>query len=96
MLSVAIQPHDIWQKIEFWQRMLKEDIELELKLQKSRVLKKEVQSGTKVEGTQVLMTLYQMMKFNLDSKLVKRFAQVNAKIYSITGQQLNNIEVRID
>eukprot|EP00826_Nyctotherus_ovalis_P057583 TRINITY_DN7881_c0_g1_i7.p1 TRINITY_DN7881_c0_g1~~TRINITY_DN7881_c0_g1_i7.p1 ORF type:complete len:134 (-),score=26.36 TRINITY_DN7881_c0_g1_i7:47-448(-) len=93
MLSCAIQSHDIWHKLEFWQRMLKEGINLELKLQRSRILRKGIQSAGKPEGAQLSTILLQMMRFKVEVKHIQRFAHVNTKIHGIAGPQLENIEV---
>eukprot|EP01022_Parablepharisma_sp_SALTPOND_P011084 TRINITY_DN1459_c0_g1_i1.p3 TRINITY_DN1459_c0_g1~~TRINITY_DN1459_c0_g1_i1.p3 ORF type:complete len:456 (+),score=81.98 TRINITY_DN1459_c0_g1_i1:4983-6350(+) len=102
-LLFAVKSHEVWKDTGFWQKLFKENAELELRLKRSRLIKEKqqgVQNSPKtqreksVAGDKLMVYAFQMMKLGLDPEDIQGFADRNAKLYEISPKSFDNINVR--
>ena len=75
--------------------MLRENIYLEIRLQRSKALRKGTTYSGKSECDQLMAQLCKMMKFGLDPEEIQQFTQLSIKTYKIVGSQLDKIKVNL-
>ena len=104
-LTFAVKSHEVWRDIAFWQKLLKEKVDLELRLQRSKYIK-EKQQGIQQpvqhqkeqrEKGSVAEKLHgyvkQMLKLGVEVAEVKGFIEKNSKAYVLSAKLLDDINV---
>ncbi len=103
-LLFAVKSHDVWRDMGFWQKTLKDELDLELLLQRCKYIRERQQGaavqlqyreqrekGTVLERLNVFVR--QMAKCGVEYRDIKDFAVKNASSYGLTSKQIEELNV---
>jgi len=94
-LIFAVKSHEVWRDTSFWQKLFRENVDLELRLERSRFIKekqfgnphvliyqKELKERNAVTD-KIMVYAKQMGKFGIDDKEIRGFIERNCKMFNV-------------